>query len=89
MSTLEQDQRAQYTGAIEALRKQGFELLDAAKRFPNYGDIIRRAANGCFDAATAVHDSAMRASKEAEATEYDDALAKYDATIERINRATD
>ncbi len=59
MSTLEQDQRAQYAGAIEALRNHGFELLEAAAQFPNYGDLLRRAADACFDAATDVFKSAV------------------------------
>lgn len=55
MTTIEQDQRFQFEGAIKELQRRGHELLAARDKFPNYGDILNRAANACFAAATEVY----------------------------------
>ena len=55
MTTIEEKQHAEYEGAIKELQRLGHELLAARDRFPTYSDIISRAANACFNAATDVY----------------------------------
>lgn len=57
MTTIEERQRTEYEGAIKELQRRGHELLAARDKFPMYSDILNRAANACFNAATDVYNT--------------------------------